>query len=273
VRVDRRAGDKLYVAVRYAECEDRPVRVMSGGCGCDASECEYTRVRDSYAVRVLPKLPASYPDRMQAPDARAVWECVACGRPCPPCPTEPWVILADVALGTDGSIALVDCFAHRRFVASLADFYFMCRPLRVGTVRIVDATDVNEIRMKAPKDALSGPSDLNLRVIEVTFENALADPDSVTDASFKVENVTTTTVTPVPGRAVLAPAGDSVRWTARTILKIGRYRATLSGTSPDAITSEKGAPLDGEPTQLPSGDGCPGGDFTFEFEVVRPPIQ
>lgn len=126
VRVDRRAGDKVYIAVRYAECQDQPVRVMSGGCGCDPGECEYSRIRDSYSIRVLAKLPSTYPDPLPQPDLPSIWECRHPGRACPPCPNEPWVVLADVTLGTGGRIATLDCFAHRRYVVTFADVYITC---------------------------------------------------------------------------------------------------------------------------------------------------
>lgn len=273
VRIDRRAGDKLYIAARYAECQDRPVRVVSGGCGCHTEDCEYSRIRDSYVIRVLSKLPATYTDPMQPPDMRSIWECIQCGRPCQTCPTEPWVILADVTLQTDGSIGFLDCFAHRRYVASLADFYFTCRAVRVRSVRLTDANDTNELVLTNPKEKLTGTTNLNLKAIEVTFENGLLDPASVDDPTFKVENITSSPATPVAGRAVVATSQDSVRWTARANLRIGRYRVTLIGQGDPAIKSDKGTLLDGEPAQLPSGDGCPGGNFTFEFEIVRPPIN
>jgi hypothetical protein len=268
VRVDRAAGDKLFIAVRYAECQDRPVRVVSGGCGCQQDDCEYSRIRDSYIIRVLPKLPSSYTDPLQPPEMTTLWECSQCGRPCPPCPTEPWVILADVTLKTDGSIGFIDCFAHRRYVASLADYYITCRAMRVRSVRLSDADDTNQVVLKNPKEVLTGTVDLRLKAIDVTFENGLLDPATVGDKSFKVENITTLPITPVPGSAVVLATRDSVRWTARVVLKVGRYRVTMVGKDKDAIKSDKGTLLDGEPTQLPSGDGCPGGDFTFEFEVV-----
>ncbi len=271
VRVDRSAGDKLYIAVRYAECQDRPVRVISGGCGCGQDDCEYSRIRDSYVIRVLPKLPSSYADPMQPPEMTTIWECVQCGRPCPPCPAEPWVILADVTLKTDGCLGFIDCFAHRRNVASLADFYFTCTAMRVRSVRISNAGDTNEVVLKNPKEVLTGTSDLRLKAIEITFENGLVDPATVSGKSVKVENITTLPVTQVAGSAVVATP-DSVRWTANVVLKVGRYRVTMVGKDKDAIKSDKGTLLDGEPTQLPSGDGCPGGDFIFEFEVVLPPI-
>lgn len=130
VRVDRPTGQKLYVAVRYAECQARPVRVTAGGCGCDETACEYSRVRDSYAIKVLSKLPGTYSDPMPQPSSDNIITCARAdnqkGRGCPPCPTEPWVILADVTMTADGQLA-IDCFAHRRYVASFADYYFLCR--------------------------------------------------------------------------------------------------------------------------------------------------
>lgn len=136
VRVNRRAGQVLYVAVKYAECQSRPVRVQGNGCGCNEQECEHSRVRDSFAIKVLTSLPRTYSDPMPQPDSEGIVRCevTADGQvvspSCPPCPTEPWVILADVALnGEDG--VQINCFAHRRYVASFANFYYLCRPREV----------------------------------------------------------------------------------------------------------------------------------------------
>jgi hypothetical protein len=60
VRVERRAGATSYLAVRYDECDTRPVRVATDACGCDLTECQYSRTRDGYAVKLLSALPASY---------------------------------------------------------------------------------------------------------------------------------------------------------------------------------------------------------------------
>ena len=38
-------GDR-YVAVRYRECQSRPVRVQPSGCGCEDNPCEYSRVQE-----------------------------------------------------------------------------------------------------------------------------------------------------------------------------------------------------------------------------------
>jgi hypothetical protein len=269
VRVNRRAGDKLYVAVRYAECQDRPVRVVSSGCGCDPADCEYSRIRDGYVIRVLPKLPSTYTDPMQPPEVSGAWNCIECGRPCPPCPDEPWVILADITLGAEGSIEFLDCFAHRRYAASLADFYFMCKPLRIRSVRISDLKNTNVVTLKDPKETLTIVSTFQPRVIDVEFENAVLDASTVKKANFKVETMTAHVTTV---QSDVSVSKDVARWKAKNNLAVGRYRVTLLGDGSDAIKSDKGSALDGDPTQLPSGDGCPGGNFTFGFEVVEPPI-
>ncbi|HEY4668305.1 MAG TPA: hypothetical protein VIH05_00870 [Tepidiformaceae bacterium] len=133
VRVGRPGGRTLYLAVRHDECETRPVRAQGHGCGCAEADCEYSRIRDGYAIKVLLDLPSSYSDPMPQPDIEQAVSCVTGpngtfeARACPPCPLEPWVILADIVLGDDGKVNTIDCFAHRRYVASFADFYFLCQ--------------------------------------------------------------------------------------------------------------------------------------------------
>jgi uncharacterized repeat protein (TIGR01451 family) len=89
------AAPAIYVAIKYAECRARPVLAMPGGCGCEDEACEYSRIRDSFSVECLGDLPASH---RPEPDAPTLCD-IAAGRrllTCPPCPTEPWVVLAKV---------------------------------------------------------------------------------------------------------------------------------------------------------------------------------
>jgi hypothetical protein len=112
--VDRQRGAIVYVAVRYAECFTRPVRVHPAGCGCDETGCEYTRVRDSFEIKVLWQLPESH---VQAAQDDLQW-CNTVRQamtedqqrrhlfpvpPCPPCPSDPWVVLATVGIPPAGS--------------------------------------------------------------------------------------------------------------------------------------------------------------------------
>lgn len=66
---------------------------------------------------------------------------------------------------------------------------------------------------------------------------------------------------------IQAQTGNRVLVTVQGGLKSGTYRITLSGTAPDAIVSQQGLRLDGEPGHLPSGNNVEGGDFDFELLV------
>jgi len=117
----------LFLAIRYSECRSRPVRGGGGcGCGCDEGDCEYSRIRDSYTLKLLRDLPAGYTTPMKQPPFSSVNPYLRpnTARGCPPCPTDPWVILADIAITADCKVRSINCFTHRRYVMSFADFFF-----------------------------------------------------------------------------------------------------------------------------------------------------
>lgn len=131
VRVQHTADQVLYLAVRYAEHDTRPVRVASCSCGCDDVECEYSRIRDSYELKVLTELPDTYKrfDKLTPISEFLLlaqsFMCLSGPRRCPPCPDSPWVILADVTIDADG-VVTIDCAAHRRYVVSFGAYAFRC---------------------------------------------------------------------------------------------------------------------------------------------------
>ena len=145
IRVDRRSDQELFVAIRYDECEARPVRVDPAGCSCGDEACEYSRIRDGFAIRILTELPDSY----VSPDVIGQGQLFRCdeklgGPVCPVCPSEPWVILAAVKLDSAKNVAALDCTRYRRYAASFGRFAFSCasfeprpgiRPLPWITVR------------------------------------------------------------------------------------------------------------------------------------------
>ena len=109
--VVRDGSATVYIAVRYAECFSRPVKVHPAGCGCDETGCEYSRVRDSYEIKVLWQLPESHvkaraddeawcdtirqtsPEQLKRRHTFPV-------PPCPECDSDPWVVLATVSFAT-----------------------------------------------------------------------------------------------------------------------------------------------------------------------------
>jgi hypothetical protein len=54
-----REGGRVWIAVCYAACRTRPVRTQPAGCGCNDTDCEYSRWVDGYEVRVLDEAPES----------------------------------------------------------------------------------------------------------------------------------------------------------------------------------------------------------------------
>ena len=82
VRKKRPPGRPLYLAIRYAECATRPVPA--------GESVEFSRTRESFALKLLTKLPASYRNRPRA---------------------DPWVVLAEIVLDADSNVSSVDCRA------------------------------------------------------------------------------------------------------------------------------------------------------------------
>jgi hypothetical protein len=122
-----RDGATVYLAVRHVERPARPVR--SPGCGCDNGGCEFSRIRDGFELKVLTELPSAYrAARTDASELEAAWSCQAgsARAKCPPCPSDPWVVLCDLEV-TAGEITSVDCDAHRQYVVSFANYNFTCK--------------------------------------------------------------------------------------------------------------------------------------------------
>jgi hypothetical protein len=250
----------------------RPVRVQAAGCGCDGSACEYSRIRDSYVVRVLTTLPDSYRN-MQAPVSP--FDCPPAGevRPCPDCVDDPWVILATVNLSSrtirDQDI---DNTTYRRYVASFANWWFTCAGppptppppaplLKVGAVRFLNAQEQVIAEMADPGTVLSLRAEREPAIIEVEFAGAQVDFATVVlDRTFRVEGGQT------PPQEIERRPGNVVRWRT-AIIPQGTYRVTLVGDGDPAIASQAGRRLDGEPARLPSGNDQEGGDFRFAFTV------
>jgi len=117
-------SNTVWVAVRYKELLARRVRVQPMGCGCDDAACEYSRRRDGYEICTLDHCPESHKN---PPDPDQLMETLAAVRECPPCPEEPWVVLAKVTLGDNGTIEEIDNCSCRRIVFSLAELWLHCR--------------------------------------------------------------------------------------------------------------------------------------------------
>ncbi|MEE9128635.1 MAG: hypothetical protein V3T84_01350 [Phycisphaerales bacterium] len=123
-----RQGDGCYwVAVKYKECKARPVRVQPVGCGCDDTRCEYSRWRDGYEIGIRDSCPEDQWTEPQLPHLSA-FKGIAdgCIPPCPPCPKEPWVVLAQVCVDENACIKSIDNCSCRRLVVSFAHYWWKC---------------------------------------------------------------------------------------------------------------------------------------------------
>jgi hypothetical protein len=117
---DPKQDEPLYVAVRYLECQVRPVLPQPAGCGCDDSSCEYSRYHDSYELGILDHCPDSQTKPAAEGDATHP------NPVCPDCPDSPWVVLAEVTVDGDGTITKIDNCACRRIVPSTRDQVIRC---------------------------------------------------------------------------------------------------------------------------------------------------
>jgi hypothetical protein len=261
VRVDRRSDQDLYIAIRYDECESRPIRVDPAGCGCGDDACEYSRIRDGFALRVLTELPDSYvsPELI---GKSGLFECddKLGGPDCPVCPNEPWVILGVVTLDASKNIATLDCSRFRRYAASFGNFAFSCASLAppIGVRPFPWVTIRDPLgrfgRLEFNVDVKPGDTfgslieregDRRLRDVATGATYSLRDLYAL--AHVKPEDAVTT-----PGDAILPLEGLVVRADdARTV------RDSLSGIlSADALMAvdrEHGGALDATP-EVPSAD-------------------
>ena len=89
----------LYIAVRYQDSLAKPVRVQPVGCGCDDGMCEYSRCQDGYEICVLNQCPSSH----QNPLGRDTFLQPGVIPVAPPCPTDPWVVLATFTVDANGN--------------------------------------------------------------------------------------------------------------------------------------------------------------------------
>jgi hypothetical protein len=268
VRVTPRANQTLFIAVAYADCPTRPVRVQPAGCGCDGGQCEYSRIRDSYVVRVLDQLPASYADINNPP--KDPFACPDTGvRQCPTCVADPWVILATVtAAGPNLSQQAIDNRSYRRYVAALGSWWFKSppesgpppSPARVTSVVPADGSEFRLI------EGQGTPANFPSAVV-VQFDKDL------TAATVNGNSVQVTVsregapAQPLAGRVDYDGPNRRATFTPSQPFQGGvsnqgfRYTVSVTGDGANAIQDVDGLPLDGDV------DGNAGGTFTSRFSV------
>ena len=124
-----------YIAVRYKECQARPVRVQPSGCSCEDNPCEYSRVQDGFEIAILDHCPEGQYSEPAVPNdvpglVKYLRDMASAEGPCTKCPTEPWVVLAKATVAADGTIDDLDNCDCRRIVVSFANTALRCHVMK-----------------------------------------------------------------------------------------------------------------------------------------------
>lgn len=258
-------GEQVFVAIKYAECLAKPVRTMPTGCGCEEDACEYSRIRDSFQIECLTELPPSH-EPLPGPMLCELVE----GKQlpaCPPCPTDPWVVLAQITLPASPSANItntnIDNFTFRRQVFSTAVLQEQlikccCKPPRPKPAKVIriDPPDGAEFRNDRPSsitiefDKFIRSNTLSAISVTVT-EGSVTKEVSGDIPELGIADGKTKSVTFKPSEAF----SESVRGSV--------FKITVPGDGADAIVDVDGLVLDG------NKDGSPGGNFVSQFTTFK----
>jgi hypothetical protein len=245
-------GRRLFVAIQYAECLAKPVRSMAAGCGCADVGCEFSRIRDSFELGCTLTPPHAPPPLICALRSKNAVV------PCPPDPTDPWVVLAEVLLPARSEAQLTAADIRNGVRTPLYSTSMIqtqvisccCGP----TVQPfpVQVTTVN------PADGATVPPPVNQVV--VTFNKPLQ-PGSVNTNTLQVSAATGGT--PLPGKVAYDAASNTGTFYPATQLPQGVYTVTAVGAGAAPITDTDNLALDGV------GDGKPGSNHVTKFTVQQ----
>ncbi len=256
---DAAARGILYVAIRYAECLTRPVR-SAAACGCDDLLCEYSRVRDSYELECL----TEPPPMPEAPDL-----CARKPLPCPPCPEEPWVVLARVALpdSLEDNVAngQIDHGVRRTLYSTFAIqeqvIHCCCEPEEEPQPVPVRVATVNPAN-NAVFQFFEPPE-----VVTVTLDKDVH-ANTVNSQTFQVTRPPSSGgggPQPVPGAVTYNAATRTATFKPTNRLDSAQYTVRVRGAGAQHVTDVDELALDG------NKDGTGGDDFTSGFLVEMEP--
>jgi len=257
----------LYVAIRYVDCPTRPVRVSPSGCGCEEAVCEYTRIRDSFEINCLIEAPVS------DEDTQSLCTLVS-GKQipiCPPCPDEPWVVLAKISLPeslrTPLEDEVIDNWSDRRLLfssAAIQEQLINCCCEAAVPVKVESVTPADGHRFSA------GSGGEKPQSVTITFDKDLR-KETVKDDSILVHlsKDNGATSTRVIGKVSYTESTRTAVFTPDDPFPASSggwdyiYTVTAKGNGPKRIRDVDGLALDGDK------NGVPGGDFKSKFLMTQ----
>ncbi len=266
-------GEQLFIAIKYAECLAKPVRAMPTDCACEEEACEYSRIRDSFQIECLTELPPSH----EPPPGTMLCDLVE-GKQlpaCPPCPAEPWVVLAQVNLPTSPSVSIensnIDNFNFRRQIFSTGVLQEQlirccCKSPQPKPAKVLTIQPGNEAKFIIRE--AGGPSDEVPPSIVIEFDKDLL-ADTVEPAIHVTKFIIgETEPEPFQGNVTYEDTERIARFTPdqpfEATDRLGitfQYTITVRGDGPDPIRDIDNLALDG------NEDGTPGGNFVSFFTI------
>lgn len=122
--------------------------------------------------------------------------------------------------------------------------------------------------LKAPNQTLKVPRTETPAIIRVAFTGLPLNPKTVIAGLTFVVEQSGSHPQIVAGTIINATATQAEFRFNQGPSTPANYKVTLLGTAgAPAILATNDSPLDGEPSQLPSGNGVAGGNFVFTFTV------
>jgi hypothetical protein len=263
-------GGTTFIAIKYAECLSRPVRSIPAGCACEDEACEYSRVRDSFQIECLDALPPSH----EPTPGPSLCELIELKQlpVCPPCPAEPWVVLAHITLPASPSDRIadnhIDNFGFRRQVFSTAVLQEQlidccCGPEAQEPARVirVEPPDGSEHFLIEGQPT---PGNFPTSVVLAFSKNVRADTVNTSTIQLTLSEGDRPPV-PVSGNVTYDEGSRAARFAPdegfRGSANGNRYRISARGDGQNPIIDVDDFALDGD------ADGNAGGTFASEFTV------
>jgi hypothetical protein len=250
-------GQRVYVVIKYAECFASPVLAMPAGCGCEESACEYSRIRDGFEICCLTELPPSSKPPL-------ICDLLTHNKlpPCPPCPEDPWVVLAQVDLpassGTEVINSMINNTIVRRQIYSTAmlqeQLIRCCCGERTQPQPIpVQVTSVSPANDTMFEDV--GPDKITLTFNKDVQENTVNKQTILVSRGGK----------PVDGSVSYEAATRTAIFKPVNAMRADTYKITARGSGNPHITDVDNLALDG------NKDGVGGDNFSSQFQVKDVP--